>query len=64
MLECGSFIGFLPDHYAERGVAQSQRRALLPERYHYDIPLAVVTRQGRRPNLILERFLEELAGTA
>ncbi|WP_024301446.1 LysR family transcriptional regulator [Pseudogulbenkiania sp. MAI-1] len=60
----GSFIGFLPDHYAARWVEQGQLRALLPERYHYDIPLAVVTRKGRRPNLILERFLENLAGTA
>lgn len=60
----GSFIGFLPDHYAARWVEQGQLRALLPDRYYYDIPLAVVTRKGRRPNLILERFLEEVAGTA
>ena len=60
----GGFIGFLPDHYAARWVEQGQLRPLLPDRYHYDIPLAVVTRKGRRPNLILERFLEELAGTA
>jgi hypothetical protein len=45
-------------------VEQGQLHALLPERYHHDIPFAVVTRQGRRPPLILERFLEELAGTA
>lgn len=59
----GSFIGFLPDHYAASWVAQGMLRPLRPRRFHYDIPLSVVTRKGRRPNLVLERFLEELAAT-
>lgn len=57
----GSYIGYLPDHYAADWVAQGRLRALRPERFHYDIPLTVVTRKGRRPNLVLERFLEAVA---
>lgn len=57
----GGFIGFLPDHYAAGWVAQGMLRPLHPQRFYYDIPLSVVTRKGRRPNLVLERFLEELA---
>lgn len=57
----GSYIGYLPDHYAADWVAQGRMRALRPERFHYDIPLTVVTRKGRRPNLVLERFLEAVA---
>lgn len=60
----GSFIGFLPDHYANVWVRQGMMRALHPTRFNYDIQLSVVTRKGRRPNLVLERFLEDLAGTA
>ncbi|MCY1268054.1 pca operon transcription factor PcaQ [compost metagenome] len=57
----GSYIGYLPDHYAADWVAQGRMRALQPQRFHYDIPLTVVTRKGRRPNLVLERFIEALA---
>lgn len=57
----GSYIGYLPDHYAADWVAQGRMRALRPERFFYDIPLTVVTRKGRRPNLVLERFLEAVA---
>lgn len=57
----GSYIGYLPDHYAADWVAQGRLRALRPERFHYDIPLTVVTRKGRRPNLVLERFIEAVA---
>jgi DNA-binding transcriptional LysR family regulator len=59
----GSFIGFLPDHFAAGWVAQEMLRPLHPQHFYYDIPLSVVTRKGRRPNLVLERFLEALAGT-
>lgn len=59
----GRYIGFLPDHYAARWVEQGLLRPVLSHKYHYDIALAVVTRKGRRPNLILERFLERLAET-
>jgi len=59
----GCYIGYLPDHVAQPWVAQGQLRALNPERFHFDTTLAAVTRKGRRPNLVLERFLEALAET-
>ncbi|TWI57383.1 DNA-binding transcriptional LysR family regulator [Pseudomonas duriflava] len=63
LLHTGSYIGYLPDHYAASWVAQGALRALKPERFHYAIPLCVATRKGRRPHLILQRFLEALALT-
>ena len=57
----GNFIGYLPSHYAADWVAAGMLRPLLPERFHYAIALTIVTRKGRRPNLVLERFLEAVA---
>ncbi|WCE10326.1 LysR family transcriptional regulator [Pseudomonas sp. JBR1] len=59
----GCYIGYLPDHVAQPWVTQGQLRALDPDRFHFDTTLAAVTRKGRRPNLVLERFLEALAET-
>ncbi|WP_375058173.1 LysR family transcriptional regulator [Zobellella sp. DQSA1] len=56
----GSYIGYLPDHYATNWVAKGQMMPLCPERLFFDSKLAVVTRKGRRPNLILESFLASL----
>lgn len=60
----GSYIGFLPDHYAENWVSKGQMVALLPERMFFEAKLALATRRGRRPHLILEHFLEALQQTA
>jgi len=59
----GSFIGFLPDHFAASWVRQGLLRPLHPGRLFYDIPLNVVLRKGRRPNLVLEYFLKALASS-
>ena len=56
----GSYIGFLPDHFAAAWVAQGVLRPLHPQQFCYDIPLNVVMRKGRRPNLVLEHFLQAL----
>ncbi|KIY40711.1 MULTISPECIES: LysR family transcriptional regulator [Pseudomonas] len=56
----GSYIGFLPDHYAATWVEKGIMAALDPNRLHFDAKLAIATRKGRRPNMILERFLNEL----
>jgi DNA-binding transcriptional LysR family regulator len=60
----GRFIGYLPDHYAEAWIKEGRLRALKPAERYYDLSLAAVTRRGRRPNLVLESFLEALAGTS
>ncbi|MNE15483.1 transcriptional regulator CysB-like protein [compost metagenome] len=59
----GSYIGFLPDHYAATWVEKGLMAPLSPERLFFDAKLAVVTRKGRRQNLILERFLDSLQNT-
>jgi len=59
----GCYIGYLPDHYAWPWVQQGRLRALKPATRFYDLNLVSVTRKGRRPNLVLERFLEALAAT-
>lgn len=60
----GSYIGFLPDHYAAAWVEKGIMAALDPDRLHFDAKLAIATRKGRRPNMILERFLNELQLTS
>ncbi|MCU1719402.1 LysR family transcriptional regulator [Pseudomonas sp. 5P_3.1_Bac2] len=57
----GRYIGYLPDHYAKPWVQEGRLRALKTQSRFYDISLASVTRKGRRPHLVLESFLAELA---
>ncbi|WP_225776103.1 LysR family transcriptional regulator [Pseudomonas sp. Marseille-Q5115] len=59
----GRYIGYLPDHYAEAWVQQGRLRALKARQRFYDLSLSWVTRKGRRPHLVLESFLEQLAAT-
>lgn len=59
----GSYIGFLPDHYAATWVEKGLMAPLNPEHLFFDAKLAVATRKGRRQNLILERFLDSLQHT-
>lgn len=59
----GRYIGYLPDHYAALWMQQGRLRAVKPSKRHYNLTLATVTRRGRRPHLVLERFLDALANT-
>jgi DNA-binding transcriptional LysR family regulator len=54
------YIGYLPDHVAERWVGEGRLRAVRPETYRYTVEYNVITRKGRRPHLVLETFLEQL----
>ncbi|KIP89645.1 MULTISPECIES: LysR family transcriptional regulator [Pseudomonas] len=60
----GRYIGYLPDHYAAAWIKEGRLRALKADTRFYDLNLASVTRKGRRPHLVLETFLEELAASA
>jgi DNA-binding transcriptional LysR family regulator len=60
----GHYIGYLPDHYAALFAPQDYLRALKPQQRFYDINRAVVTAKSRRPNLVLESFLELLGVAA
>lgn len=59
----GRYIGFLPDHVAERWVRDGRMRAILPAQCHYITPFSTITRKGARANLVLETFLKELENT-
>jgi DNA-binding transcriptional LysR family regulator len=56
----GNFIGYLPDYCAKRWVDIGSMRMLQPDVYHFQTSLCVATRKGRRPNLVLECFLDAL----
>lgn len=59
----GRYIGYLPDHYARHWVEAGTLRAIRPDEHSHDLQLVVVTRKGRRPQLILDEFLAALAAT-
>ncbi|NLC35860.1 MAG: LysR family transcriptional regulator [Alcaligenaceae bacterium] len=56
----GEYIGFLPDHYAAGWVEKGMMAAIMPEEMNFLVAIAAVTRAGRRQNLVVDRFLEEL----
>lgn len=57
------YIGYLPEHYAERWVGEGRLRAILPREYRYTVNYATVIRRGRRSHLVLQTFLEQLENT-
>lgn len=59
----GSYIGFLPDHYAASWVDKGVMVALNPKQLFFDARLALATRKGRRHHLILEHFIEAFQHT-
>ncbi|MGV8918933.1 MAG: substrate-binding domain-containing protein [Pseudomonas sp.] len=59
----GSYIGFLPDHYAAAWVEQGVMKPIAPERLYFDAPLAIVTSTCRRASLILDHFLHAIQQT-
>ncbi|SEG61016.1 LysR family transcriptional regulator [Marinobacterium lutimaris] len=61
MILTGLYLGFLPDHYAERWVQSGQMRALCPRQMSYEMEYAAITRKGVRPNMVLDTFLQALA---
>lgn len=56
----GRYIGLLPEHYAAQWVSQGRLVALRPADFAHGIDYYAVTRAGRRPNRILETFLDGL----
>ncbi|MEH6473607.1 MAG: LysR family transcriptional regulator [Halopseudomonas sp.] len=56
----GRFIGYLPDHFAQRWVRDALMRPLVCDSDHYVTPFSAVTRKGARANLVLETYLEAL----
>lgn len=60
LIHTGSYIGYLPQHYAKQWLDSNEIRVIRPERFKYSTDYYAVTRKSARPNLILETFLQEL----
>ena len=54
----GRFMGFLPEHVAAQWVSAGKMRTLDSARQHYRIPFALISRRDRRPNRVVEAFLQ------
>lgn len=57
LIMTGAYIGFLPTHYAANWIAKGEMKVLEADSQYFDTRLALVTRQGRRSNSVLESFL-------
>ncbi|OBA00902.1 LysR family transcriptional regulator [Halomonas sp. G11] len=53
----GRFIGFLPEHVADQWVSAGKMRALNSTSQHYRIPFVLIARRDRRPNRVVDAFL-------
>ena len=56
----GSYIGYLPTHFARKWADEGIMKAISPARYNLLTPYAAITRKDLAPNLILSCFLEGL----
>ncbi|MGN8159060.1 LysR family transcriptional regulator [Salinisphaera sp. RV14] len=56
----GRYIGLLPEHYAQRWVDARRLVAVRPREFSYRIDYHTITRSGRRPNRVLDTFLDSL----
>jgi DNA-binding transcriptional LysR family regulator len=55
----GRFIGFLPEHYAERWVELEQMRAVRPDHMYYDSHIELLVRSSAQ-SLGVRLFVEDL----
>lgn len=56
----GSYIGFLPTHYAKQWIREGRLKAVQPEKRSFTTHYTAITRKGARNNLIRDAFMEEL----
>lgn len=56
----GSYIGFLPTHYAKQWLREGRLKAIQPEKRSFTTHYTAITRKGARNNLIRDAFMEEL----
>ena len=56
----GNFLGFLPNHYAQKWVDQGEMRVILKDTLHYSTQICLITRKGQKQNIVLKSFLDIL----
>ena len=59
----GTYIGYLPSHYAQNWVESLRLRAIYPQRLSYTSAFHCITRQGHEPQAGLSQLLESLNNT-
>jgi LysR family transcriptional regulator, transcriptional activator for bauABCD operon len=60
LIRSGEYLGFLPDHYAQRWVDAGQLRAVLPKAISYTCTFDLITRKGAQPSRMVQTFLAML----
>lgn len=58
----GGYLGFLPDHYAEKWVNEGLIRQLAANAISYTCTFDVIVRKGYRKTQVIEAFLDALRG--
>ncbi len=56
----GSYLGYLPEHYAAPWVAEGRLRRLLPERLSYVSPFSMIVRRPVAEQQVVRQFIEDL----
>lgn len=56
----GSFVGFLPDHYASKWVSEGTMRSILETQVTYKTQICLITKKCNSNNMILNYFLEKI----
>lgn len=56
----GSYLGFLPEHYAAPWVAEGRLRRLLPERLSYVAPFSMIAKRSVAEQQLVRQFIEDL----
>ncbi|MGI9894899.1 LysR family transcriptional regulator [Vibrio natriegens] len=54
----GTYIGFLPQHYADYWCNKGHMRPLFTDTFHFSSDISLVTRSGLKHNQILDKLLE------
>ncbi|CAB3806245.1 protein GbuR [Paraburkholderia caffeinilytica] len=56
----GAYIGFLPEHFAQRWVDEGRLRALSPATFGFQAPFTFVLRRGRSKEPLVQKFCDIL----
>ncbi len=56
----GQFIGYLPEHYASYWVDKGLFRAILPQKYRYQIPVMLITSKSNSASPLAQATIDEI----
>lgn len=56
----GKFLGYLPDHFAQKWLESGLMKPLLQDEMHYTTKICFISKKGKKHNMILQTFAEKL----